>query len=134
MRPIIGVHGDCLWPCGDVCHSPPSISAPRSHGKLRSMLTGTGVGSNFRFVADLELKPAKLEFGPDPTPPTPLFQRCSGSAFSPRRACLQDISVRARYLAFGDQDISRPPGYLGSDQDISPGPSEDILVKTKLSR
>ena len=27
----------------------PSISAPRSHGKLRSMLTGTGVGSNFRF-------------------------------------------------------------------------------------
>jgi hypothetical protein len=33
---------------------------PRSHGKLRSMLrrrlTGTGVGSNFRFVSDLELK------------------------------------------------------------------------------
>ena len=40
MRPIIGVNGDCLWLCGDVCHSPPSISAPRSHGKLRSMLTG----------------------------------------------------------------------------------------------
>ena len=30
-----------------------------SHGKLRSMLTGTGVGSNFRFVSDLELKPAQ---------------------------------------------------------------------------
>ena len=28
----------------------PSISAPRSHGKLRRRLTGTGVGSNFRFV------------------------------------------------------------------------------------
>ena len=55
MRPMIGVNGDCIWPCGDACHSPPSISAPRSHGKLRSMLTGTGVGSNFRFVADLEL-------------------------------------------------------------------------------
>jgi hypothetical protein len=54
MRPIIGVNGDCLWLCGDVCHSPPSLSAPRSHGKLRSMLTGTGVGSNFRFVSDLE--------------------------------------------------------------------------------
>ena len=41
--------------------SPPSISAPRSHGKLRSMLTGTGVGSDSRFkciVTDLELKPA----------------------------------------------------------------------------
>ena len=60
MRPIIGVNGDCLWICGDVCHSPPSLSAPRSHGKLRSMLTGTGVGSNFRFVSDLELKPATL--------------------------------------------------------------------------
>ena len=28
MRPIIGVNGDwsthCLWPCGDVCHPPPS--------------------------------------------------------------------------------------------------------------
>ena len=59
MRPIIGVNGDCLWLCGDVCHSPPSLSAPRSHGKLRSMLTGTGVGSNFRFVSDLELKPAQ---------------------------------------------------------------------------
>ena len=58
MRPIIGVNGDCLWLCGDVCHSPPSLSAPRSHGKLRSMLTGTGVGSNFRSVSDLELKPA----------------------------------------------------------------------------
>ena len=58
MRPIIGVNGDCLWLCGDVCHSPPSLSAPRSHGKLRSMLTGTGVGSNSRFVSDLELKPA----------------------------------------------------------------------------
>ena len=50
MRPIIGVNGDCLWLCGDVCHSPPSLSAPRSHGKLRRRLTGTGVGSNFRFV------------------------------------------------------------------------------------
>ena len=58
MRPIIGVNGDCLWPCGDVCHSPPSLPAPRSHGKLRRRLTGTGVGSNFRFVADLELQPA----------------------------------------------------------------------------
>ena len=62
MRPIIGVNGDCLWLCGDVCHSPPSLSAPRSHGKLRSMLTGTGVGSNFRSVSDLELKPAKLRW------------------------------------------------------------------------
>jgi hypothetical protein len=58
MRPIIDVNRDCLWPCGDVCHSPPSLSAPRSHGKLRRRLTGTGVGSNFRFVADLRLKPA----------------------------------------------------------------------------
>ena len=58
MRPIIGVNGDCLWLCGDVFHSPPSLSAPRSHGKLRRRLTGTGVGSNFRFVSDLELKPA----------------------------------------------------------------------------
>ena len=58
MRPIIGVNGDCLWLCGDVCHSPPSLSAPRSHGKLRRRLTGTGVGSNFRFVADLEWQPA----------------------------------------------------------------------------
>ena len=58
MRPIIGVNGDCLWLCGDVCHSPPSLSAPRSHGKLRRRLTGTGVGSNFRFVVHLELKPA----------------------------------------------------------------------------
>ena len=67
MRPIIGVNGDCLWLCGDVCHSPPSLSAPRSHGKLRSMLTGTGVGSNFRFVADLELKPAStVYFNPFP--------------------------------------------------------------------
>ena len=59
MRPIIGVNGDhdgdCLRQCGDVtttyalCHSPLSLSAPRSHGKHRSMLTGTGVGSNFRF-------------------------------------------------------------------------------------
>ena len=61
MQPIIGVNCDCLWLCGDVCHSPPSLCAPRSHGKLRSMLTGTGVGSNFRFVTDLELKPAGCE-------------------------------------------------------------------------
>ena len=27
MRPIIGVNGDCLWLCGDVCHSPPSLNA-----------------------------------------------------------------------------------------------------------
>ena len=59
MRPIIGVNGDCLWLCGDVCHCPLSLSAPRSHGKLRRRLTGTGVGSNFRFVSDLELKPAR---------------------------------------------------------------------------
>ena len=58
MRPIIGVNGDCLWLCGDVCHSPSSLSAPRSHGKLTRRLTGTGVGSNFRFVRELELKPA----------------------------------------------------------------------------
>ena len=58
MRPIIGVHGDCLWSCGDVCHSPTSLSAPRSHGKLRSMLTGTGVGSNFRFVSHLDAEAA----------------------------------------------------------------------------
>ena len=66
MRPIIGVNGDCLWLCGDVCHSPPSLSAPRSHGKLRSMLTGTGVGSNFRFVVHLELKPAVRASAPSP--------------------------------------------------------------------
>ena len=35
------------------------VSAPRSHGKLRRMLTGTGVESNFRFVVHLELKPAR---------------------------------------------------------------------------
>ena len=61
MRSIIGVNGDCLWLCGDVCHPPPSLPAPRSHGKLRRRLTGTGVGSNFRFVSDLELKPAFKE-------------------------------------------------------------------------
>ena len=58
MRPIIGVNGDCLWLCGDVCHPPSSLPAPRSHGKLRRRLTGTGAGSNFRFVPDLRLKPA----------------------------------------------------------------------------
>ena len=42
-------------------HSTPSLSAPRSHGKLRSMLTGTGVGSNFRFVSDLELLSDSVE-------------------------------------------------------------------------
>jgi hypothetical protein len=58
MRPIIGVNGDCLWLCGDVCHSPSSLPAPGSHGKLRRMLTWTGVESNFRFVVHLKLKPA----------------------------------------------------------------------------
>ena len=58
MRPIIGVNGDCLWICGDLCHSSSSLSAPRSHEKLRWRLTGTGVGSNFRFVCHLEWKPA----------------------------------------------------------------------------
>ena len=58
MRPIIGVNGDCLGYVGTYCHSPPSISAPRSHEKLRRRLTGTGVGSNFRFVGELDLKPA----------------------------------------------------------------------------
>ena len=53
MRPIIGVNGDCLWLCGDVCHPPPSLPAPRSVGKLRRWLTGTGAGSNFCFVPDL---------------------------------------------------------------------------------
>ena len=43
--------------------TPPSLSAPKSHGKLRSMLTGTGVGSNFRFVSHLELQPAEGEAG-----------------------------------------------------------------------
>ena len=56
MRPIIGVNGDCLWLCGDVCHSPPSLSAVPAQEPWEAqeyMLTGTGVGSNFRFVADL---------------------------------------------------------------------------------
>ena len=61
MRPIIGVNCDCLWLCGDVCHSPPSLSAPRSHGKLRRMLTGTGVQSSFRFVLHLELQSASTD-------------------------------------------------------------------------
>ena len=34
MRPVIGVNGGCLWPCGDVCqlpHSPqPVPSSPTS--------------------------------------------------------------------------------------------------------
>ena len=38
---------------------PPSLPAPRSHGKLRRSLKGTGVGSDVRFVADLRWKPAK---------------------------------------------------------------------------
>ena len=71
MRPIIGVNGDCLWLCGDVCHSPPSLSAPRSHGKLRRRLTGTGVGSNFRFVFHLELKPARARFSYNTYPIAP---------------------------------------------------------------
>ena len=53
MRPIIGVNSDCLPPHGVVCHPTPSLPAPRSHGKLRRRLTGTGVGSSFRFVSDL---------------------------------------------------------------------------------
>ena len=63
MRPIIGVNGDCLRLCGDVFHPPPSLPAPKSHGKLRRRLTGTGAGSNFRFVADLRLKPAHIYIG-----------------------------------------------------------------------
>ena len=65
----------------DVCHSPPSISAPRSHGKLRRRLTGTGVGSNFRFVSDLELKPAFSGQAPS-APPAPAItaMACSISA------------------------------------------------------
>ena len=62
MRPIIGVNGDCLWICGDVCHSPSSLSAPRSHEKLRRRLTEAGVGSNSRFVchlAGVETRPAR---------------------------------------------------------------------------
>jgi hypothetical protein len=70
MRPIIGVNAsrvsswceyeDFEWRLTMAMwgRMPLSISAPRSHGKLRSMLTGTGVGSHFRFVTDLELKPA----------------------------------------------------------------------------
>ena len=52
----------------DVCHSPSSLTAPRtrSHGKLRRRLTGTGVGSNFRFVVHLELKPAVRASAPSP--------------------------------------------------------------------
>ena len=32
MRPVIGVNGGYLWPCGDVCqlpHSPQPVPAPR---------------------------------------------------------------------------------------------------------
>ena len=58
MRPIIGLNDDCLWLCGDVCHSPPSLSAPRSHGKLRRRLTGTGVeGQTFVLCSDTKDPP-----------------------------------------------------------------------------
>ena len=52
MRPIKGVNNDCVSPCRDVCHSPPSLPSPKRNGKLRSMLTGTGVGSEFCFGSE----------------------------------------------------------------------------------
>jgi hypothetical protein len=63
MRPIIGVKCDCLWLCGDVCHYPPSISAPRSlsHGKLRRRPTRHRDRSRVKFsfrVPPGEWKPA----------------------------------------------------------------------------
>ena len=53
-----------VWSCGDVrpyvalLHPPTLPPGANSHGKLRRMLTGTGVGSIFRFVNDLEWQPA----------------------------------------------------------------------------
>ena len=32
MLPIIGVNGDCLWLCGDVCHSPHPYLPPGAMG------------------------------------------------------------------------------------------------------
>ena len=53
MRPIIGLNDDCLWLCGDVCTPPHPIPiCPQEPWKAQDgrRLTGTGVGSNFRFV------------------------------------------------------------------------------------
>ena len=62
MRPIIGVNGDCLWLCGDVCHSPHPYLPPGAMDVGSSGVCSQGpeypVGSNFRFVRELELKPA----------------------------------------------------------------------------
>ena len=54
-RPAPHPNGSLVW----ICHSLPSMPAPRSHWKLRRMLTGTEVESNFCFVVHLELKPAR---------------------------------------------------------------------------
>ena len=68
MRPIMDVNGDCLLyglvgTYVALLHPPTLPPGANSHGKLRRMLTGTGVGSIFRFVNDLEWQPA---WGPSP--------------------------------------------------------------------
>ena len=62
MRSTIGVNDDCLWLCGDLWHSHPSLSAlagAMAEGGSSgggSQHTGTGVGSNLRFVCELEVE------------------------------------------------------------------------------
>ena len=62
---MIGVHGDCLWGLVRTCvtHFHPYLPpGPMGSSGGGSHVTGTGVGSNFRFVVHLELKPAKKRY------------------------------------------------------------------------
>ena len=114
MRPIIGVNGDCLWLCGDVCHSPPSISAPplRSHEKLRRRLTGTGVGSNFRFVGELDLKPASISVT------VLMLRRCCSAKKLTCNVCngsvghLLDIMLGCIFITYVELNMIHIVGYL----------------------
>ena len=73
MRPIIGVNDDCLWLCGDVCHSPhPYLPPEETWEKLRyrSMLchrdrsrvklsfrAPPGVATRLRLLSELHVGP-----------------------------------------------------------------------------
>ena len=64
MRPIIGVNGDCLWLCGDVCHStlhPCLPLRPREPWEAQEEAhrdRSRAEGQIFVFVCHLERKPA----------------------------------------------------------------------------
>jgi hypothetical protein len=101
------VNGDCLWPCGAVCHSPPSISAPRSHGKLRSTVCSQGdcrrVKSSFCVSPGAALS----------DPPT---QRDSKKSRALRSFCVNERTKGYRTLTGAPTSKRGAPFGFGTDE------------------